>query len=212
MVNFLAVSWKNFPCSICIHFENRVLKCLCFSLSVLFIRFYGFIVLLVLCVGTDVAYMTRCLFVFNKGKMKMADISTVSNASKIQMDFMNMLVAELKNQNPLEPMDSHQMTSQLSELQTLSYTEEMNSNVKELNSSFDKILLQNELDYASSIIGKKVVFENEGYTYNGVIESAGMFNEDVKMLVGVQMTDPDTGSIEDYSIEIGLDDVIRVQG
>ena len=86
----------------------------------------------------------------------MAIESTASTASDIQMDYMKLLVVQLQNQNPLEPLDNNEMASQLAQFSELSQLETMNS-------SFTKVLEAAERTYASSLIGKEISFaaENE---------------------------------------------------
>ena len=79
-----------------------------------------------------------------------------SSASQIQMDYMKLLVSQLQNQNPLEPMDNNQMASQLAQFSQLSQLEGMNS-------SFAEVLSTTNRNYANSLMGKNVAFyiENE---------------------------------------------------
>jgi flagellar basal-body rod modification protein FlgD len=85
------------------------------------------------------------------------DSSSVATASDIQMDYMKLLVAQLQNQNPLEPMDNKDMSSQLAQFSQLQQLEGMNS-------SFAKVLDSVERTYAVSLIGKEVSFEVETST------------------------------------------------
>ena len=83
-------------------------------------------------------------------------ISEITSASNIQMDYMKLLITQLQNQNPLEPMDNNEMASQLAQFSSLSQLETMNS-------SFSEALVTAERTYANSLIGKEVTFlaENE---------------------------------------------------
>ena len=85
----------------------------------------------------------------------MASIEAGS-ASQIQMDYMKLLISQLQNQNPLEPMDNNQMASQLAQFSQLSQLEGMNS-------SFADVLNTTNRNYANSLLGKQVSFymENE---------------------------------------------------
>jgi len=92
----------------------------------------------------------------------------INNASNIQMDYMKLLVTQLKNQNPLEPMDNDQMASQLAQFSQLQQLESMNSN-------FANVLSTTERNYANSLIGKEISFasENESGTRDiasGIVE------------------------------------------
>jgi flagellar basal-body rod modification protein FlgD len=86
-------------------------------------------------------------------------------ASKQQLDFMTLLVTQMQNQNPLEPMDNQQMAAQLAQLSQLQLTEEMNGNIEtmnssigDMNSSFQGAMLMAELDFAKGLLGKEVSF------------------------------------------------------
>jgi len=81
----------------------------------------------------------------------MNPLSAISVASDIQMDYMKLLVAELQNQNPLDPLDNKEMAMQLAQFSQLQQLETMNS-------SFARVLDSIERDYASSLIGKQVSF------------------------------------------------------
>jgi flagellar basal-body rod modification protein FlgD len=80
--------------------------------------------------------------------------STTATASSIQMDYMKLLVTQLQNQNPLEPMDNNEMASQLAQFSQLSQLES-------LNSSFADALNTAEHDYANSLIGRQVSYATE---------------------------------------------------
>jgi flagellar basal-body rod modification protein FlgD len=81
-------------------------------------------------------------------------VPATNSASDIQMDYMKLLVTELRNQNPLEPMDNSQMASQLAQFSQLQQLESMDSN-------FANILAVSERTYANTLIGKEVSFMAE---------------------------------------------------
>lgn len=90
----------------------------------------------------------------------MASASPISTASDIQMDYMKLLITQLQNQNPLEPLDNNEMASQLAQFSQLQQLESMNSN-------FADVLANTSRSYANSLIGKEVEFRVEtetGYT------------------------------------------------
>ncbi len=77
--------------------------------------------------------------------------SAITSSNKIQMDYIKLLVAELKNQNPLEPMDNNEMASQLAQFSQLQQLESMNTN-------FADLLNASKLNYANSLLGKEVSY------------------------------------------------------
>lgn len=99
--------------------------------------------------------------------------TTSASATSQKMDYMTLLVAELQNQNPLEPMDNKQMASQLAQFSQLELTEEMNGNLSTINTtmgtmntSFESAIVMAQLDYAKSFLGRTISFYN---TDNGVL-------------------------------------------
>jgi len=81
----------------------------------------------------------------------MDSLSATATASNIQMDYMKLLITELQNQNPLEPLDNNEMASQLAQFSSLQQLETMNSN-------FAQVLASAQRGYANSLIGKKVSY------------------------------------------------------
>ena len=84
----------------------------------------------------------------------MDSLSPINSASNIQMDYMKLLITQLQNQNPLEPLDNNEMASQLAQFSQLQQLESMNA-------SFADVLTTAERTYANSLIGKEVSFEAE---------------------------------------------------
>ena len=112
----------------------------------------------------------------------MSSTEVINSASDIQMDYMKLLVTELQNQNPLEPMDNNQMAAQLAQFSQLQQLEGMNSN-------FASVLAVNELAYASTLIGKQVSFLHETQSgdkelASGLVERVTT-DEDGKILLTV---------------------------
>jgi flagellar basal-body rod modification protein FlgD len=94
--------------------------------------------------------------------------SAINTASSIQMDYMKLLITQLQNQNPLEPLDNNEMASQLAQFSQLQQLES-------LNSSFASALSTAQHNYANSLIGKEITFTStdEAGTSNitnGIVE------------------------------------------
>ena len=122
--------------------------------------------------------------------------TAITSASNIQMDYMTLLVTQLQNQNPLEPMDNDQMASQLAQFSQLQQLESMNSN-------FEKVLEAVEHNYATSLIGKEVSFVGE--TQSGATDIISGTVEQVYNNIDGQIV----LSVGDYAL--GLADVIAVK-
>ncbi|WP_324780758.1 flagellar hook assembly protein FlgD [Thiobacillus sedimenti] len=70
-----------------------------------------------------------------------------------QNRFLSLLVAQMKNQDPLNPLDNAQVTSQMAQLSTVQGIEEMNSKLAALASS----LGTNQMSQAAALIGRDVL-------------------------------------------------------
>ena len=117
--------------------------------------------------------------------------SVINSASDIQMNYMKLLITQLQNQNPLEPMDNNEMASQLAQFSQLQQLETMNS-------SFADILSTTEHNYANSLIGKEISFASENDAGTQEITS-GIVEEVVNNIDGktVLITGTNTIALED---------------
>jgi len=66
-----------------------------------------------------------------------AAANAAQDAGELQNHFMTMLVTQLKNQSPLNPMDSAQMTTQLAQINTVSGIEKLNRTLATINGQID---------------------------------------------------------------------------
>ena len=79
--------------------------------------------------------------------------TATSSASATQDRFMTLLVTQMKNQDPLNPMDNAQVTSQMAQLSTVTGIDKLNATVESLIGS-----VQNGQSYqASGMIGHNVL-------------------------------------------------------
>jgi flagellar basal-body rod modification protein FlgD len=111
-------------------------------------------------------------------RKKIMAVSSVSSSSDIRTDYMKLLVTQLKNQDPLEPMSNDQMTQQLTQMSQLEQLEKMSTNItsmvesnSELNSNFAKVLSSTQTNYAGNLVGKQVAYLDEnGNMKTGIVE------------------------------------------
>ncbi|RPI61455.1 MAG: hypothetical protein EHM48_05620 [Planctomycetaceae bacterium] len=115
----------------------------------------------------------------------MASTTPVTNASTIQMDYMNLLVTQLRNQDPMSPMDNNQMSTQLTQLSSLQQLENLNSN-------FAKILQSTQTNQTAALIGKEVSFIPDGASeaVSGKVESVLFDDGQALLKVGSMLVDP----------------------
>ncbi|AOG11093.1 MULTISPECIES: flagellar hook assembly protein FlgD [unclassified Agrobacterium] len=101
-----------------------------------------------------------------------ATSSTASKAAeKASIDydsFLKLLIAQMKNQDPTNPMDA---TEQISQLATFSQVEQ----TIQTNSNLETLITGNALSNASSYIGKTITSADEKTT--GVIASVRVYSD-----------------------------------
>ena len=129
----------------------------------------------------------------------MSAISSVgASSSEIRTDYLNLLVTQLRNQNPLEPLSNNEMASQLAQLSQLEQLEG-------ISSTFQKVLMSTQLSQARDLIGKVVSFVPQGQDqeYWGRVDSAEVVDGGVRLWIGDYPLElSDIRSIRDYA---GLD-------
>jgi flagellar basal-body rod modification protein FlgD len=79
--------------------------------------------------------------------------------------FLKLFIAQLSNQDPLNPMDNAQMTTQMAQINTVTGIQQLNQTVKSLAEQFG----QTQAAQAASLVGRQVVAEgNALVTGDGV--------------------------------------------
>lgn len=91
---------------------------------------------------------------------KAADKST----TEVSQDrFMTLLVTQMRNQDPLNPLDNAQVTSQLAQLSTVTGIDKLNTTLTSLTSSFQS----NQSLQAASMIGRAVMVPGSNLVLSG---------------------------------------------
>ena len=90
-----------------------------------------------------------------------------TSASDMQDQFLTLLVAQLKNQDPTQPMDNAQLTSQMAQISTVSGIEKLNSTVESVTSQFASM----QMLQGATMIGRTVL--SEGTTMSLTKEGKG---------------------------------------
>jgi flagellar basal-body rod modification protein FlgD len=134
----------------------------------------------------------------SKEKLIMSTTSSIASSSALQSQFLNLLVTQLKHQDPTNPMDSNQMTAELAQFSQLEQLEN-------LSSQFSSVLSTTEKSYANSLVGKTVTYHvtdssgNSSYA-SGIVNAVDMEDSSaVKLMVG------------DSNATVALDNVLAVQ-
>ncbi|NIY46976.1 flagellar hook assembly protein FlgD [Cedecea colo] len=79
--------------------------------------------------------------------------TSTSSASDLQSSFLTLLVAQLKNQDPTNPLENNELTSQLAQISTLSGIEKLNTTLGSVSGQ----LTSNQQVQATTLIGHGVM-------------------------------------------------------
>ena len=99
-------------------------------------------------------------------------------------DFIQFMVTELQNQDPLDPTDANQMLSQMSEIGQLQSSDT-------LQSSLTSMVQQNQVAAASSMIGKLVQGTDSSQNQQtGIVSAVQVTNSGVNLTLNSGVTLP----------------------
>lgn len=119
------------------------------------------------------------------------------NIQDAQDRFMTLLVTQMKNQDPLKPMDNAQVTSQLAQLSTVTGIEKMNSTLE----SFMANMQSSQSLQMSNLIGHDVLVDGNDISFDG---TGGYFGVELPSSVDeVTITITDTAGNQVRKISLG---------
>jgi flagellar basal-body rod modification protein FlgD len=109
-----------------------------------------------------------------------------ANGASNELDssqFMQILLAQLTHQNPLEPMDNAEMMSQFSQLNSL-------QELRGINTSMETVSATSQTAYLSSLIGKIVKASRaDGKIIEGVVDGVVTEADNPQVLIGDERVD-----------------------
>ncbi len=87
--------------------------------------------------------------------------------------FMQLLVAQMRNQDPTQPADSEQLAAQLAQFSSLEQLEQINENLTIIGLLDQNNALLSQLSESSSLIGNEITWEDPelGISGSGVVDS-----------------------------------------
>ena len=101
------------------------------------------------------------------------------NGTLSQANFLQLLVAQMRNQDPLNPLNPTDFMAQLAQLTTVQGIQQMNTN-------FSSLLLMQGLAQGTSLIGKNVAYSkpNSTQTAQGVVQAVSVAGGNVSLVIG----------------------------
>lgn len=132
--------------------------------------------------------------------LQKSSASSTSKTDEAQSRFLKLLTEQLKNQDPLNPMDNAQMTSQLAQISTV-------DGISKLNTTLTALLQDSqssEAMQAAALVGKGVMVEGKALTLSGSKAYGGF--ELTSAADKVTVTIKDSAGTEVRKMELGAFD------
>jgi flagellar basal-body rod modification protein FlgD len=99
--------------------------------------------------------------------------------------FLQMMITELHNQDPLNPMQNSEIMQELGQMQQITAS-------NKLTSTLDGIALGQSLSNATTLIGKQIDgLDDDGNPVSGVVQKVSVLNNTPKLYVGAQVVSLD---------------------
>src|SRR5450830_26621 len=129
--------------------------------------------------------------------------ATAASSTATQDRFMTLLVAQLKNQDPMSPMDNAQMTSQMAQINTVTGIQQVNDTLKSMATQFTSL----QVLQGSSMVGHNVLVASNTLTRSAGIASGAVDLAGKADAVKVEILSPG-GQVLDTS-DLGALDAAR---
>jgi flagellar basal-body rod modification protein FlgD len=115
-----------------------------------------------------------------------ANAANSNNAASTADRFLRLLVTQMQNQDPLNPMDNAQVTSQMAQINTVSGIDKLNTTVQGLNSQF----VQMQALQGASLVGRAVTLQGDRLDVQGEQGVAGFDLTGTATEVTVEVLNP----------------------
>ncbi len=108
----------------------------------------------------------------------MSATSAIATPTVSKDEFLELFVAQLKNQSPMDPLKGHEFIAQLAQFSSV-------EQLAGLNASFADTMKFQQLTGGSEFIGKKATYVDpvEGGTAEGVIQGAIVLDDSISVVI-----------------------------
>ena len=105
-------------------------------------------------------------------------VTSTFNSQIGRDQFMELLVTQLRNQDPLEPVNQQDFLGQLAQFSSL-------QGIEQLNTNFAESLKFQQLSQGGALVGRSVEYTNaQGEPKTGLIDSARVLNGELRFQIG----------------------------
>ena len=95
--------------------------------------------------------------------------STTKNQAGAEDRFLKLLIAQMQNQDPMNPLDNAQVTSQMAQINTVSGIEKLNTTVEGLNNQF----VQMQALQGAALVGRSITLAGNRIDIGGGVGVGG---------------------------------------
>ena len=105
------------------------------------------------------------------------DVSSIGNSTATREEFLKLFVAQLKNQNPLDPLEGHEFIAQLAQFSSL-------EQLTNLNVSFSDMLKFQQLLGGGELIGRNATYLDSDGESQGIISGIKISDGAIAVVIG----------------------------
>ena len=124
-------------------------------------------------------------------------LASASTSAQDQSDrFLKLLVAQLNNQDPMNPMDNAQMTSQIAQINTVSGIQQLNDTIKSMAAQYTSM----QVMQGASMIGHQVVADGSTMAVNAGKGTAAVNLDGDATSVQIQVLTPGGQVVDQFNM------------
>jgi len=124
-------------------------------------------------------------------------LGSATTSAQAQSDrFLKLLVAQLSNQDPMNPMDNSQMTSQIAQINTVSGIQQLNDTIKSMSAQYTSM----QVMQGAAMIGHQVVADGSTMSVNAGVGTAAVSLDADATSVQVQVLTPGGQVIDQFDM------------
>ncbi len=121
--------------------------------------------------GVQASNSASDVFAALNAQAKASSGSGSSASAAVQDRFLQLLITQLKNQDPLNPLDNAAVTTQISQINTVSGIERLNATLESLLGAYG----ESQAMQAAALIGKDVLVNGSGLSLVGGQARGGLY-------------------------------------